>query len=144
MTVNASTRSVRDTLTVTVDVANVDEEGEVRLSPNRGNIGSEITATVTDLDGTPTNVLWEWERSEDGDSGWTTISGATSGTYTPDADDVGNYLRASARYADPQGPGKRAEAITTAQVRSDDDGVVTSVTGSAGGRRHRNRQGDRS
>ncbi len=125
VTVNASTRSVRDTLRVTVDVANVDEEGEARLSPNRGNVGSKITATVTDLDGTPTNVLWEWERSEDGDSGWTSISGANSGTYTPNADDVDNYLRATARYADPQGPGKRAEAITTAQVRSDDDGVVT-------------------
>ena len=104
VTVTASTRSVRDTLTVTVDVANVDEEGEARLSPNRGNIGSEITATVTDLDGTPTNVLWEWERSENGDSGWTTIPGASSGTYTPDADDVGNYLAGHGQIRRPAGP----------------------------------------
>ena len=78
VSVRATTRSVRDTLLVIVDVANVDEEGEARLSPTRGDIGSQITATVTDLDGAPTNVLWEWERSEDGSTGWTTISGAAS------------------------------------------------------------------
>ena len=125
VTVNASTRSVRDTITVTVDVANVDEEGELTLSPARGNVGAQITATLTDQDGNATNVAWQWEGSRDGSTGWTNISGATSNTYTPDADDVGNYLRATAVYADPEGPGKRAEAITTGAVRSDDDGVVT-------------------
>ena len=39
---------------MTVDVYNVDEEGEVRLSPTRGDIGTRITATLTDRDGAPT------------------------------------------------------------------------------------------
>ena len=144
VTVSASVSSTQDSLLVTIDVANVDEEGEVIAVADRGNIGSQITATLTDPDGSATNIAWEWASSDDGATGWSIISGATSNTYTPDADDVGNFLRATAIYTDPEGPGKNAGAITTAAVQADDDGVGDSVAGSAGGGRHRNRQGDRS
>ena len=115
----------QDTLVVTVDVANVDEDGEVTLSPTRGNIGSRITAALNDADGSETNVAWEWERSENGVTGWGNISGANSATYTPTANDVGYFLRATASYTDSEGPGKSAGAMTTAVVQADDDGVVT-------------------
>ena len=38
-----------------VDVYNVDEGGEVRLTPTRGTIGARITAELTDADGDPTS-----------------------------------------------------------------------------------------
>ena len=52
ITVTARSGNYQDELDVTVNVFNVDEEGEVTLSPLRGSIGGLITATLTDPDGT--------------------------------------------------------------------------------------------
>ena len=125
LTVTARSSREQDGFDVTVDVFNVNEEGEVTLSPTRGNIGALITAELTDPDGTPTNVRWEWARSEGGIAGWTPIPGTNSDRYTLDAEDRGYYLQATARYTDPEGGGKSASARTTAVVRADDDGRVT-------------------
>ena len=114
VSVTGSSGNIQDTLVVTVDVANVDEDGEVTLSPTRGNIGSRITAALNDDDGSETNMAWAWERSENGVTGWGIISGANSATYTPTASDVGYFLRATANYTDSEGPGKSAGATTTA------------------------------
>ena len=81
VSVTGSSGNIQDTLLVTVDVANVDEEGSVTLSPTRGSVGGQITATLNDADGSETNVAWAWERSENGVTGWSIISGATSATY---------------------------------------------------------------
>ena len=110
---------------MTVDVYNVDEEGEVRLSPTRGDIGTRITATLTDRDGAPTSISWEWARSADGMTGWTPVPGTNSDRYILDSDDRGFYVQATAYYTDPEGGGKSASAITTAAVQEDDDGRVT-------------------
>ena len=40
----------------------------------------------------------------------------TSATYTPVADDVGDYLRATASYTDGEGSGKSAQAISANAV----------------------------
>ena len=125
ITVTARSGSDRDELEVTVNVTNLDEEGEVALSPARGTVGGRITATLTDLDGTATGLDWDWARSEDGATGWTNISGVNSNSYTPDSGDVGYYLRATANYTDPEGPGKSANARTATAVLADDDGSVT-------------------
>ena len=45
-------------------------------------------------------------------SGWAVIEGATSDSYTPVAGDLGKYLRATVEYADGNGPGKRAQAVS--------------------------------
>ena len=111
---------------VTVTVANVDEPGEVTLSPPRPQIGGEITATLADPDGvTEDSITWRWARSESLDGPWTGIADATSETYTPVADDLDSYLQATAVYNDEEGVGKTKEAVTDAAVTPDDDGVVT-------------------
>jgi hypothetical protein len=43
---------------------------------------------------TPITYAYEWERSANGSTGWTTISGATASSYTLDPADAGQYLRA--------------------------------------------------
>ena len=111
---------------VTVTVANVDEPGEVTLSPDRPQIGAEIAATLADPDGvTEDSVTWRWARSESADGPWFGIAGAVLETYTPVADDVDSYLRATAVYNDAEGVGKTAEAVTASAATPDDDGVVT-------------------
>ena len=125
ITVSARSGSVQDEVGVTVEVVNVDEEGNVALSPQRGTVGSRMTATLTDPDGDISGIDWEWERSMDGNVGWRGIPGATSNSYTSEADDAGHYLRAVAYYTDGQGAGKSASGRTAAAVLTDDDGVVT-------------------
>ena len=106
--------TARDTLTVTV--TNVDEAGVVTFSESNVQVGTALTATLTDPDGSITGETWQgWERSTD-QSAWTIITGATSDSYTPIAEDAGNYLRATVSYTDGQGPNKRAQAVTANMV----------------------------
>ena len=125
LTVTARSGRDQDSLNVTVDVYNLDEEGEVALSPTRGVLGSRITAEVTDPDGDVSGISWEWARSVSGRVGWTPIPGTNSHTYTPDSEDAGYYLQATAYYSDSEGGGKSSSASITAAVRPDDDGRVT-------------------
>lgn len=94
---------------VTVLVTDVEEAGTVTLSAATPRVGEALTAAVTDPDGGVTGIGWVWERSEDR-SGWATIDGATSHTYTPLAEDAGHYLKATATYTDRRGPSKTASA----------------------------------
>ena len=98
-----------DTITVTITVTNVEEAGTVALSLVHPQVDTSLTATLTDPDGNVSNTTWRWEKSADGLTLWTAISGATSDTYTPVAADVGNYLRATASFSDGEGSGKSAQ-----------------------------------
>ena len=99
----------RDEIEVTIAVINVDEAGKVSLSSMEPQVGTVLTATVTDPDGSVADVTWSWAKSSD-QSAWTDISGATSATYTPVRGDGENYLRATATYIDGEGSGKTAVA----------------------------------
>ena len=63
-------------------------------------------AAVSDPDGTPTDVTWQWARGNSTGGPFDDISGATSATYTTVADDVGNFLQITASYTDPEGIGQ--------------------------------------
>ena len=104
-----------DTITVTITVGNVDEDGTVTLGSTQPIVGTPLTATLDDPDDVRGSATWSWERSPNGNS-WTPISGATSATYSPDAADVNHYLRATASYDDGEEPGKSAQAVSTNRV----------------------------
>ncbi|MCY4575786.1 MAG: cadherin domain-containing protein [Chloroflexi bacterium] len=104
-----------DTIDIIIRLTNVDEAGEVTLSTQQPRVGTELTAALTDPDGSVSNTGWTWEHSADNTT-WTAIAGARSNTYRPVEADAGRYLRASATYTDAQGGNKRAEAMTTALV----------------------------
>ena len=53
------------------------------------------------------------------------IEGNLSRLTHPVTTNVGSYLRATASYTDAAGPGKGADAVSSASVGADDDGVVT-------------------
>ena len=104
-----------DTITVTITVGNVDEDGTVTLSSTQPIVGTSLTASLEDPDDVRGSVTWSWESSQNGTS-WTPITGETSATYTPDAADVGRFLRATASYTDGEGSGKSAQAVSTNMV----------------------------
>ncbi|MYJ01563.1 MAG: hypothetical protein F4102_04625, partial [Chloroflexi bacterium] len=100
-----------DFINVVVTVTNVDEPGTVTITGMESG-GETLTASVTDIDGTPTSVSWQWALGASASGPFAPISGATSSTYTTVAVDVNRYLRATASYTDPQGSGKSANAVT--------------------------------
>ena len=102
--------------TLTITVTNVDEAGVVTFSESADiEIDVALTATLTDPDGGVTGEMWQWARSSDKTT-WTTITGATSGSYTPVLGDAGNYLGATVSYTDGVGSGKSAQAVTANMV----------------------------
>ena len=107
-----------DTITVTVTITNVDEAETVTLSSVQPQVGTALTATLEDPDGGVSGETWVWARFIDPNSGWTDITGATSDSYTPVADDLGKYLRVTVSYTDGHGSGKSAREVSDNPVRA--------------------------
>ena len=100
---------------VTITVTNVEEAGTVSLlAPPQAD--TELTATLSDPDGSVADLTWTWERSSNR-SVWTVISGATPATYTPVVGDLGQYLRVTAAYTDGEGAGKSARDVSVDPVQ---------------------------
>ena len=99
-----------DTISVTVTVGNVDEQGTVTLNPDRPLVGTALTASLTDPDGGVTGETWRWSRSDAADGTFTGIRGATRASYTPVEADEGMYLKITVTYTDGHGPNKTATA----------------------------------
>ena len=106
-----------DTITVTINVTNEDDPGEVTLSSVQPQVDTLLEANLTDPDGSVSGETWVWEKSTSRTNGWGTISGATSVSYTPVAGDVNNYLRAKVTYTDRHGPNKMAYVVSDLVVR---------------------------
>ena len=102
-----------------IEVTDVEEDGVVTLSAVEPETGTPLTTTFEDGDGGVTGEVWQWARSENGRTGWTNISGATSSSYTPTAADEDFFLRATVTYTDRRGAGKSAEAVTDDPVPSE-------------------------
>ena len=122
--------TIDDRIEVSIDVSNVDETGTVSVSPEQPKSGTALTASLSDPDGSLSDISWQWAASSDG-SNWSDISGANSDSYTPVADDVGIYLQATASYTDGHGPGKSAHAVMERQTAQRDpsfEGDVTLLT----------------
>ena len=104
---------------ISVFVTDVEEDGVVTFSAEEAETGTPLAATLEDGDGGVTGQEWLWARSENGRTGWTNISGATSSSYTPTVADEDFFLRATVTYTDRRGGGKIAEGITGLRVPSE-------------------------
>jgi hypothetical protein len=105
LTVVADTGETGETssIKVTINANNVDEEGSIALSPaGAPEVGTTMSAMLTDPDGGMTGESWQWQRSSDGTT-WTDMPDATSADYTPSEDDSGMVLRATVTYGDALG-----------------------------------------
>lgn len=99
-----------DTVSVKIDVTNVDEAGKVFLSPTVTNHPAELNAFLLDPDGSFLDLSWEWAVSPNRET-WTKIEGADSAFYVLRPEEMGQFLRARVSYTDGHGPGKVAEAV---------------------------------
>ena len=101
---------------VTVNIQNVEEPGAVTLSTVQPQAETPLTATLED-DDIPSSTEWQWYRTSSRGSTGTSITNATSSSYTPVDDDVGRYLRVVAAYDDGHGDEKTAPAVSANRVQ---------------------------
>ena len=115
--------SVDDAKGVTISVVDVEEDGNVSLSPLSPKVGEVMTARVMDPDNyipldslglIPASAVesWVWEHSDNSDGPWVTIASTTAASYAPMVADKGKYLRATATYTDRRGPEKTASGVS--------------------------------
>ena len=109
------------TKNVKITVTNVNELGMVTMSQLQPRVGVALTASVTDLDGDVSNVTWQWYDGPISPSNLDTnaIAKATSATYKPVADDIGDTLIARAMYTDGFGEGESAMGESANEVDED-------------------------
>ena len=106
---------------VVVMVTNEDEPATLTLSNRQPVDGVSITATLTDEDGTTSSEEWQWARGSSRTGSFTDIetaneNGAETATYTPGPDDIGQYLRLTVGYTDPEGSGKEEPVVSDYRV----------------------------
>ena len=122
---------IDDSIDVSVMLTNEEEAGTLTLSSQQPQVGTPLTATLTDPDGGVRSQTWKWERSTHSSS-WTAISGATRDRYTPVDADLDHYLRASVAYSDGQGPDKEAQVASNERIQAqpvvNDPPVFSSTT----------------
>ena len=126
---------------VIVLVRNVDEPGNVGLNRLQPEVGTPVTATLTDGAGIDGEVNWRWYTSKvvdpdpSYDNHWSVVETSATDIYTPrgdrvvgvvsdDADpnapvDESRYLRVVASYTDGNGAAKRATAMSAHPVRAE-------------------------
>ena len=78
-----------------------------------------LTHPLSDPDGDPSAISWQWARADSATGTFADISGATSASYTPVNDDAEKYLLGTASYTDPQGSGKSAAGVSGNAVQAD-------------------------
>jgi hypothetical protein len=84
--------------TATTTVVNVNDPGAVAVMGITSQ-GNALTATVTDPDGLPGAIAYQWQQSSNGTT-WNNISGATTQTLSLDSSFVGQQVRVNAIYTD--------------------------------------------
>src|SRR5262249_4661323 len=63
----------------------------------------QLTVARGSWNGTGNTYTYQWQRSADGSTGWTTIAGATGPTYTLARADEGDWVRALVTATNPDG-----------------------------------------
>ena len=107
---------------LTITVTNVNEPGMVVISPRQPQVGTELTAILTDKDNiAPGRGEWQWARSTSMTEPFTDIAERSrDSTYRPTSDDLGQYLRVTVEYVDRAGAELReVKAVSDYPVRVD-------------------------
>jgi beta-glucanase (GH16 family) len=88
-----------------------------------------LTAMITDLDGLPATINYQWQQSSNGTT-WSAITGATARTLTLQQAQVGQRVRATASYVDLRGANETlSSAPTAAAVLNVNDPGMVSISG---------------
>jgi hypothetical protein len=94
-------------------------------------VGLTLTATAATSSGLPTPTdTFQWQRSDDGSTGWANISGAVNTTYTAVSADEGKFLRVVQTATNSVGSAT-ANSASTSQVAPAFTGLLDTYSGAA-------------
>ncbi len=124
--VKASDGSHSVPIAVAITVTNGNDPGELRVSSLQPQVGTALTATLTDPDGSVSITGWQWA------AGGNPINTATSASYTPAAGDVGDSLSVTVTYNDALMSGNTATLSLSNIVRAAPTGTNTAPAFAAG------------
>lgn len=94
-------------------------------------VGLTLTATAATSSGLPTPTdTFQWQRSDDGSTGWANISGAVNTTYTAVSADEGKFLRVVQTATNSVGSAT-ANSSSTSQVAPAFTGLLDTYTDAA-------------
>ncbi|MGO9754167.1 MAG: hypothetical protein ACLP22_22345 [Solirubrobacteraceae bacterium] len=79
--------------------------------------GKVLTARAGTWKPAGKSYAYQWQSSSDGKT-WTAINGATNARYTPQASDIGDYIRVQVTATNPCGQATASSAATATQVAS--------------------------
>ena len=95
------------TTSVRIEVINIDDPGIITLSTTAPRVGSALTASISDQDGTPMLTKAQWSRAPRADALFIDIDGANhyapqraESNYTPTAADQSKYLKVTMFYVE--------------------------------------------
>ena len=92
-------------------------------------VGETLTATAASVTGTPTPTnTFQWQRSDDGSTGWANVSGATNTTYTAVSADESKFLRVVQTSTNEEGS-DTANSASTTQVLAAFTGILDTYSG---------------
>ena len=95
-------------------------------------VGLTLTATAATSSGLPTPTdTFQWQRSDDGSTGWANISGAVNTTYTAVSEDEGKFLRVVQTATNTVGSAT-ANSSSTSQVAPAFTGLLDTYSGASG------------
>ena len=111
---------------LTAAVGPPDRAGTIALTTTAPEVGTAVTATLSDGDGSITGASWQWQRRKSSSGTWQDVSSASASaeaatypevsSYTPQAGDVGYQLRATVSYRDGYAPNRRVDGAATSAV----------------------------
>ena len=130
VTVQASDARLTGMTAVKVMVGNEEEAGVVTLSQVQPRVGFAVKASLTDPDGSISKLTWQWSISDGAVTTAGDITGATSDTYKPVADDIGGTLTAKAMYFDGHSDAT-ADATDKEAMVTADNAVKADITNAA-------------
>ena len=125
VSVRVSDRSLSDSESVSVSVTNVNEAGSLSLSGKTPpQVGSTLTARLSDPDGGLSNIRWAWRTlrvggaDDEADAEPPAVAGANgqsnTSTYTPNTPGV--RIQVTVFYTDGHGPNKRLHQQTDSVI----------------------------
>ena len=110
------------TSSATSSIVNVNDVGVVEIN-GTATKGQTLTANVTDIDGEPVSINYQWMRNG------SNIFGATAKTYILKQADVGSTIRVTVNYTDVLGGSENVTSLPTVEVAGVNNTGVATING---------------
>ena len=113
---------------VTITITPVNDTPSLTISGTPTE-NQTLTANLSDGDGLPGSIAYQWQRSGSSGGPWSDIAGATNTTYTLGDLVVNQYVRVKATYTDVQGTAESPASAASGPIANINDTPSLTISG---------------